>query len=600
MDVSRFVGRTRAARAGALGLFFVLSACLGQLWYFLYWRRTLPLDWSYFDSLGRIVASNVWVYHRFPLHDPWMCGGLDLLANPQNRIFSPFGLLDLFLPAHVANVTSLLIYAVLGQLGFYLFLRALGRSRVTAAVGAVLFVNCSWFGLRLAEGHVPIASVQMLGWVGWCAVALERPRSQVLLCGLLALFLLDGGIYAFLWSLYLLLSLATVFPARAAAKVRCIVARPWPLVAAGVAAALLASAKVVPVLVVLPHRVPVLENYRVSSRTLAHILFDPWQDLRTTLVDPATPLRFHEFGCYVGVLSLVILVVAALGSRELVRQHGRFALPLLFWAWTALGWGAPLNPWNLLQRIPLVNQAHVQSRLLVLSFLFYVVLLTAALDRLRAPATPARRALFALACVLLCAEYVAVKNIPAAAIYAEFSVPTGRYPGLIHNTNLDETIARGEKPEHYFDRNKGSRWCYEPAKPRTQVRSSDDPGYRGEAYFLRREGEATLVSYTPGRIALAYRRSDDASAAASIRINTNALAGWRVAGGRGTVERDRERLVQVRVDERAGDVVLEYAPGYFPLVLALYGLGWVVGGVAVLAACRSRAGAEVETLAQAG
>jgi hypothetical protein len=254
--------------------------------------------------------------------------------------------------------------------------------------------------------------------------------------------------------------------------------------------------------------------------------------------------------------------------------------------------------------MPLVNQAHVQSRLLVLCFMLYLVLLTAALDWIRASAARSRRPLFAIACILLCCEYVAVKNVPAAAIYPEYAIPTARYAPLIHNTNLDETIARGEKPEHYFDHNKGSRWCYEPAKPRTQVRSSDDPGYRGEAYFVGREGEATIVSYTPGRIEVAFRRSDDAVRAASIRINTNALAGWRVVGGRGAIERGAERLVQVRVDGREGDLVLEYAPSYLSLVTVLFGLGWTAAAVAVLVLRRSppaaRAVADVETLAQAG
>src|SRR5262245_36627079 len=73
-------------------------------------------DWNYFDSLALLVRSTVLHYGTWPMHDPWMCGGLDVLANPQSRVFSPFLLTDLLLSPHIANLVSLWVCGVVGWL----------------------------------------------------------------------------------------------------------------------------------------------------------------------------------------------------------------------------------------------------------------------------------------------------------------------------------------------------------------------------------------------------------------------------------------------------------------------------------------------------
>src|SRR5262245_59098519 len=64
-------------------------------------------DWTYFNAMSLVVRSIVLHFRRFPLHNPWVCGGLDLLANPQTRIFSPMMLLDLALTPQWANLMGL-------------------------------------------------------------------------------------------------------------------------------------------------------------------------------------------------------------------------------------------------------------------------------------------------------------------------------------------------------------------------------------------------------------------------------------------------------------------------------------------------------------
>ena len=97
-------------------------------------------DWGYFNSLSLVVRSIVLEFRRFPGHNPWVCGGLDLLANPQNRVFSPLVVADLLLRPQWANLAGLVAYAVVGFIGARLLLAQLGARSVVASASCVAAV----------------------------------------------------------------------------------------------------------------------------------------------------------------------------------------------------------------------------------------------------------------------------------------------------------------------------------------------------------------------------------------------------------------------------------------------------------------------------
>src|SRR5271170_2265254 len=52
-------------------------------------------DWDTLGALQWSAYYEVRSFHQLPLWDPYRCGGLPLLANPQSRILTPFFLLHL-------------------------------------------------------------------------------------------------------------------------------------------------------------------------------------------------------------------------------------------------------------------------------------------------------------------------------------------------------------------------------------------------------------------------------------------------------------------------------------------------------------------------
>lgn len=555
---------------------FLLASLAGFLIPLLNWKQTIGQDWDYFTSLSLVVRSNVLSYGSFPLHDPWVGGGLDVLANPQNRIFSPFFVLDLLLSPQAANLLPLIIYGFLGMVGMFLLLRGREVSRVAAATCAILFVNSSWFGLHFSEGHIPYGSLQLLPWVLYFGFRLTKPAAFFGLCSLLALFLLDGGIYAFIFSL-VLLALCT-----AAGLIQ-----PWQVVVGRsgrertwvglvlLCLVLLSSAKLAPVLILGGDLTPWLDFTTVSAGQLGKMFFYPFQ----TLLDPmgsGVRWRFHEFGCYLGVLA-VALVAFHLSSVGSFRREARLVALGVFFFWVASGWGGAFNPWHLFQKLPLFNNAHVQSRVFLLMNLCFLIVLASALDRVKGKP----RLLAALAAVLIL-EATFVKSWPFLSAYTLLgkSVPPIT---LIQSHTIEATIDYAVKPAHYFTGLYGARRTYEPAAPRTAVHARGLAGYRGEIYFASAVGTVEMETFIPGRIGFRYSvpatpagteaATPTATQWARIEINSNWLGGWKLLSGGARLQASANGLISVLVPPGSGAVELAYAPWYLNGLLIAFGAG---------------------------
>src|SRR5271155_1379455 len=55
----------------------------------------LAWDWNLNLEMAWAAWYNVIRLHKFPLWQPWICGGYPILAHPESRILTPFFLLHL-------------------------------------------------------------------------------------------------------------------------------------------------------------------------------------------------------------------------------------------------------------------------------------------------------------------------------------------------------------------------------------------------------------------------------------------------------------------------------------------------------------------------
>ncbi|NCW13517.1 MAG: hypothetical protein EBV82_10255, partial [Chitinophagia bacterium] len=130
--------------------------------YLILQHKMLNYDWEYFNTLAYVIDLAIFHYHTFPLYDPYVCGGMDILANPQSYIFSPLILLNFLFSPYWSNVFSLMICSVIGGFGMIKLLIFFKIEKNLSIIGALIFLSSNWFGMHFLEGHIPYRSMQLI------------------------------------------------------------------------------------------------------------------------------------------------------------------------------------------------------------------------------------------------------------------------------------------------------------------------------------------------------------------------------------------------------------------------------------------------------
>ena len=515
------------------------------------------LDWDYFNSLALLVRSSVLHYHRLPIHDPWVFGGIDVLANPQNRLLSPFFFLDLALSPPLAHVLSITILTFLGGWGTYRWLRETGSERDGAWVGAFLFINSSWFGLHLAEGHVPFSGILLLPWAIFFATRLNQPRRFFGLAALYTFWILDGAMYAVGLSLIALIGAVAVGEVRPRLPQK----KYWPTYLVITCAALaLASAKLIPLLTFYAGHDPFRFYTTMDAQGLWDAFFSPRQSPLRPL-SFKSDLRFHEFGCYIGIVGFACGLLTLIQNP---RRYYRHALWILFLLWVGSDWFHESNPWHVFEKLPVIGTLRVQSRVFVILHLFWVFLISKALSgRLK-------QNLFAfVVSVFLITEGIYVKNVPFQEIFRNYS---RLWPvTLMTHSGWKGTLKEGVRPQHYIDGEWGSKEAYEPVHPVASVYEKTDPEYRGEIYFSQGSGTATIDRVEPGFIQ--FSTTPTSNGPTQLILNFNALNGWKSSDPTVRVSAEPHGRILVTLEKGGGTFSLQYRPEYLWSSVCAYVFG---------------------------
>lgn len=148
---------------------------------------------SYEEAAARTVTG----YGQLPLWNPWACGGLYALGNPQTRLASPTLLLSSALGARHAEPLVLWAFLVLGMEGFFRYARrrtgsALGALAAAPAFGLIAFTSLAW-----TLGWLNFAGFLLMPWLllGTQHAARGRVGGVALVAGGFALMLGFGGTY---------------------------------------------------------------------------------------------------------------------------------------------------------------------------------------------------------------------------------------------------------------------------------------------------------------------------------------------------------------------------------------------------------------------
>ncbi|MGH7814714.1 MAG: hypothetical protein ACREQI_12020 [Candidatus Binataceae bacterium] len=506
-------------------------------------------------------------FHQFPLWDPYKCGGMPMLGNPESPFLTPFFVLELLLGPVVGLRLSAVAHIAVAFGGAYFLARVLGISKLGAAACAAAFAGSSWFYLRLEIGHTNFLPCAYIPWpLALLHLGSERRKLTPAVLGglIMALIVGEGGTYALPLAAALLALMATLLAIQ-----RRTVLPLVTLVIVGIFTAAFAAVKLFPALAFTGANARIEPPAEVNHlRFVLLELFYRNQNPRMTMNGLAW--GFYEYGAYIGVIFGALAVAGAIGRF-------RSALPWLMAGAIllaiAVGNFGRYSPWVLIHRLPFYGSMKGPEKWLIPFTLAIAVLAGYGVDTIREVAGRWGPQIAMLIVVL-----ALIDNWLVSTRYLHY-IDEGKEMALPVLPVFRQVYAGGP---HYIY---GARMyaaakadigvisCYENVRPTIGggISGFDQPNYRGEQYLLG-PGTVQLARWTPNALTF----SVDALQPTKLIVNQNFDRNWRVVRGRGLLG-VYEGLLAVIVPAGKQTIELAYCPRSFRL-----GLSVTTGAFAVL------------------
>jgi len=557
----RIAEHRRTAALAAVALVFATVFCWPLLGRFGQIGALRDNDWDQHLTVHWVPYETVRQYGEIPLWNPYVCGGMPMLGNPQSRWLSPFFLLHLLYGLERGLQLEMIVHVGLAWLGALLLGRTAGLSWMASLAPAIIFAGSSWFSLHLAEGHTTwMAFAYMPGILAAAA------SGKHVLAGIgLALATYEGGVYAVPYTV-LVLSLLALHRTIAERSVR-------PLAGLGISAimaACVAAPKLLLMQALMTRYPRVIESREsVGLELLTRALLGRDQDWHAVVSDDQE-WSFIEYGAYVGPIAFALAVYGALGAK------GR-AVPwiVLLGVGLALSVGGTLggdySPWAFLHQLPVFTSLRKPSRFLLLVVLAIGMLAGLGVDRFVSRRGGWRKALAIALLVTATIDlaYVGPPQLRVVAYSEEITFERSKSFVQLNFNTPKQMYAAAQA-------NMGSLNCYEPLEPAVAPLGVNEPGYRGEQYLLR-EGTVRLVGWSPNRLTVAV----SSNAPNVLVINYNYDAFWRVVSGAGHTF-DHEGLLAVSIPAGSQQLALAYRPQRFAIGVLLAIAALTITGARVL------------------
>lgn len=506
-------------------------------------------DWDQHRSFHEVAARSIADHGEVPLWNPYACGGMVMLANPQSRVVTPFLPLHLVLGVSWALRVEIVLHLALALIGMFLFARRQGLTVLPAALAASVFAFGSSFTANLVIGHSWYLNFAYVPWVAYfLSRGIEHRRNVWGAAAALALMIGGGGAYV------LTITLLYVFVATAL-RVRQLGVRiaAQRLFELGGLTLALGAVKFLPALEFMrtfPR--PTEDEYSgYSLSSLAHGVLRraqsvddvPWASVDAEGFVSGWSFWMDEQAAYVGVFGIALLLLGLVWTG---RRHWRHAVVLAVFLWLSLGQRAPISLWALLHQLPIFDSMRVAQRFRIVWLLMIALFVGLGVQALseRVGRWTRRDRWGTGAAALLLALVTADLALVSVPLWRDaFPIPPRPPTGnqeFHHESERFAYDANGpmtEETAHQhgawsglmvgLNSNFGLLECHESANVAINAKAADAPGYRGEAYLEEAEGSVDIRGRTFNTIQLAATLADPGY----VVVNMNYYDGWRASTG---------------------------------------------------------------------
>jgi hypothetical protein len=517
-------------------------------------------DRDMFTQLRWVPYYTLTHFHQLPFWNPYKCGGMPMLGNPESAIVTPFLLLYLVFGLIPGMLLEIYLHVVIMFAGGYLFGRELGLVPRAALVLAAMFPSSSWLSLHVAMGHLNFLSIAYIPWI--LALLLMSCRLHrwhlAILGGLLCALTLTEGNYGFVFAA-MLVAIVSIWYALIGLSIR-------PIVAAaliGLFALAFSLPKLAPTAELLKINPRDWGISYLTSRGILISLFSRDQDLSHPMV---ASYFFSEYAAY---LSPPFILLALVGAFGYIRRSFPWILGTIFFFFLYRGDTGPNAPTMWLRLLPLGGNIGLCGRWVIPMFFCVSVLAALGAEVLceRPPEWGRRMAgiLLALGVAdawLICSpnyHYLLQQPLPSPPQSARFQQYWSGFPApltAIAIAGLGSTNCGGVGY----------------TVPKGGVLGYNEQGYRG-GYYLLDAGKATETLWTPNRLSYEVNAAEPTS----LVVNQTLYPGWHLVHGNGLVYPENG-LIAVRVPSGRQEIELVYSPHHIvaACVVALLALAVLI------------------------
>lgn len=486
----------------------------------------------------RAAVDAVRRFGQIPLWDPWYCGGLYGLGEPQSRFASPPFLLSLLFGVERSEPLVVFLFAVLGMEGTYRWLRLRVDDATAALRIAPLFALSGHFAVAYFRGWTNFFGFELVPFVLFGITLAARGRVGGLAVSAIAFFVMVGfgGTFA-----APLVAVAATLEALRAITEQPTHRRLRGAVMLGALASFMLAVAAVRLL-------PLAETLAAQPRIMAGT---PGHSPKSLLYFVVKSLEVkggdaEDFGSF--FVGAAFLGLVALGGSDR-RSFKPIAIVVLL-LWFAAGYARKPAMFALLRQLPVFSALRYPERFLWIAILYACEPAANALAKV--PRFGEGKRWRNIAHVLLTG---AVLVTIGYEITTFANVAKARELGSVTVSRLaDFRQARGNRwlAAHYEGIGAGTLSCWEthPVAMSSKLRGD----LSAEEYVADRNvGLARRVSWSPNEIVV----HASMARAGRLLVNQNWHPGWRASVG--AVVSD-EGLLAVDLPEGERDVRLSFRP----------------------------------------
>ncbi len=548
-------------------------------------------DWDQHMALSESSRQIILTYHQFPLWNPYRCGGMTDIGQPQNRFLWPFFPIILLLGSPIGHKIVFVFHIMLAAIGMFLLARHWKISTVASFYAAIVFAYSGLFTVSFAVGPTNFVNLAWVPWLILCIhIFVEKKNFSgafpfIVATAIIMTWMFFGG-----WNYIALVAILV----GTLVIVGAVEHKRWHPIYFGMLALCffvgLAAIKLFPSIETIyryPRFVATVPHDGYSLPSLLFSLlsrnqtFESWQ----SLIEKGAPMSFgiDENSMYVGMYSLVLLFVGLLDKN----RSKRLLMPLLVFLWIILGVNVTPSLYSWLHTLPIFSMMMVAQRYKYFFMAFFALIAGIGFDagsKLISKHLNAQILLFiqmaALAfiftdlykvntSIFATAFRTIPTKIPKSSVFRQLASTS-----FAGQTNRAITYAAGVQEYPTIHADYGSINCYESLPlPASPVQSYKDPTYKGEVYLLKTH-DSVDYTWSPNIITLSLQKvlkQDD-----TLVVNQNYDPNWWIIRNNVKIERamNEHGILAAPVSPSDTNVTFLYLP-----------LTFVFGAIVTLLSC---------------